>query len=306
MINPSWEQKYQAVTQQALPKIMSDHKPLLLDVGGSSWGPSLFRFEAMWLLHDGFDALVENWWNNFRFHGSPSKIFWLKQKALKEELKKWNKEVFGRVDQRLKEIMVLIEALETTEDMVGLDTQQQDQILSLKEECHRLSLMEETSERQKSRINWLKVGDENSKFFHGFANSRQRHNNISSIRLQGILTTDMAMIKQGAVTFYEQLYSEEEKWRPRLDNVVFPHISRAESNLMERDISESEVVAAIKQLAKEKSPGPDGFPLLFFSHFWELIKFDFMALVTDFYSRSRLDWRCNTTFIFLLPKKDQV
>lgn len=52
----------------------------------------------MWLVADGFVDKVRSWWSSYHFTGTPSFILVGKPKALKQDLKKWNLEVFGNVD----------------------------------------------------------------------------------------------------------------------------------------------------------------------------------------------------------------
>ena len=61
-------------------------------------GPSLFRFENMWLKEEGFKMLIKEWWQGLSFRGSYSFILAQNLKALKTNIKVWNEEVFGRVD----------------------------------------------------------------------------------------------------------------------------------------------------------------------------------------------------------------
>ena len=67
--------------------------------------PFPFRFESMWLQKKGFHTLIENWWINLEFHGTRSYILMEKLKALKENLRLWNKETFNNVELRKKEAL---------------------------------------------------------------------------------------------------------------------------------------------------------------------------------------------------------
>ena len=67
--------------------------------------PFPFRFESMWLKEKGFHTLIANWWTNLEFHGTRSYILMEKLKALKENLRLWNKETFNNVELRKKEAL---------------------------------------------------------------------------------------------------------------------------------------------------------------------------------------------------------
>lgn len=49
--------------QEALPKVTSNHWPIMLNTAKLSFGPKPFRFENMWTTHQDFKNLVEKWWN---------------------------------------------------------------------------------------------------------------------------------------------------------------------------------------------------------------------------------------------------
>ncbi|XVF40577.1 hypothetical protein PTKIN_Ptkin01aG0124800 [Pterospermum kingtungense] len=58
-----------------------------------------FRFEAMWLLHDDCEKVIQKAWEN-NIVGSPAFVLMRKIKITKEALKLWNKCEFGRLKRR--------------------------------------------------------------------------------------------------------------------------------------------------------------------------------------------------------------
>lgn len=56
---------------------------------------------------------------------------------------------------------------------------------------------------------------------------------------------------------------------------------------------------------KDKAPGSDGFPIMFYKKFWDVIKVDLMLVVQD-YNKIRifLDKGNNITFSSLIFKKE--
>ena len=58
-------------------------------------GKSAFKFEILWLEVEGFVEMVRLWWNSYHFMRPPSYVLACKLKALKRDLKYWNKHVFG-------------------------------------------------------------------------------------------------------------------------------------------------------------------------------------------------------------------
>ena len=59
-------------------------------------------------------------------------------------------------------------------------------------------------------------------------------------------------------------------------------VTNEENDLLQINFSEEEIKEAIMGSYANGAPGPDGLPFLFYHHFWEVIKNDFMALVRDF------------------------
>jgi endonuclease/exonuclease/phosphatase family metal-dependent hydrolase len=47
LVSPDWEVKFPGSLQKRLPRLCSDHFPILLDCGGVHWGPRPFKFENM-------------------------------------------------------------------------------------------------------------------------------------------------------------------------------------------------------------------------------------------------------------------
>jgi len=80
----------------------------------------------------------------------------------------------------------------------------------------------------------------------------------------------------------------------------------AEHNLdfLDSEFSQTEIKAAIKSLPNDHAPGPNGFNGLFIKKSWDIIKGDFTRLFRDFYHRNTDLKSVNSSFITLIPKKN--
>lgn len=68
--------------------------------------------------------------------------------------------------------------LESKENQGLLTAEDRTYRLSIKADLEKTMRLDEISWRQKSRVQWLKEGDKNTKFFHRIANAHCRNNHI--------------------------------------------------------------------------------------------------------------------------------
>ena len=82
--------------------------------------------------------------------------------------------------------------------------------------------------------------------------------------VDGELTSNSSSIATCISLFYKQLYVENERQRPILDEVEFSKISREDATWLDRPFEEEEVYGVIKDCNGDKSPRSDGFLMAFF------------------------------------------
>ncbi|KAL9449935.1 hypothetical protein AB3S75_011797 [Citrus x aurantiifolia] len=89
--------------------------------------------------------------------------------------------------------------------------------------------------------------------------------------------------------------------------IVKGRLSRNSINRLEiGDGSIVEDKAAIEnQILEDKSPGSDGFSLAVYQDCWDVIKQDLLAVFREFYKSGVVNSSTNSTFICLIPKKNE-
>ena len=150
-------------------------------------------------------------------------------------------------------------ALDTKEEVVDLLEEEKLEKARLQIEFKKISLLEEISWRQKSRMLYLK-----ELFFHQMANSHRRNNAINNLKVDGVLTLDQKSIEVCIIRFYKNLFTEHRVYCPHPDVLNFPKISDDKAGRLVRPFDDVEVFGVVKDFEGDKAPGPDGFPMAFF------------------------------------------
>ncbi len=207
LFSPSLEDHFSSIVQRRLRHTLSDYFPILLSCGFMQRGKSSFRFENMWLIVEGFSNRIKGWWDTYCYSGTPSFVLAKKLKALKFDLRRWNREVFGNINHRKDVLLESIQALDAIEESRSLSPEENAAKFQSISDFEDVLLLDEITWGQKSRATWLWEGDKNTRFFHRVANSNHRFNTIGRLMVNGVITTDQDEIGEGLVSFYSRLFS---------------------------------------------------------------------------------------------------
>ena len=131
----------------------------------------------MWLTNLECNGIISRAWEVDQ-EGTPMHVVSKKLKKCKKMLTAWNHDHFGSV---LKKIKTLKERLWRAE-AVSVRSGDVDVVIRLKKELNDLCAQEERMWQQRSQVQWLQSGDQNSKFFHGVSTQQKRRNFIKGLR----------------------------------------------------------------------------------------------------------------------------
>jgi hypothetical protein len=115
---------------------------------------------------------VKGWWVAYQFQGTPSFVFAKKLRALKGDIKTWNKNVFGNIGALVKERVEELKSLQLAAEDGGLSEEDKERRRLLCRDLERSLLQEEICWRKKSRIKWLKEGDKCTKKISSYGQFR--------------------------------------------------------------------------------------------------------------------------------------
>lgn len=87
-----------------------------------------------------------------------------------------------------------------------------------------------------------------------------------------------------------------------MNDVFFNSLSLEDSASLEAPFSELEIREAVWNCNGSKSPGPDGFSILFVKKCWNFIKEDFLSYFKDLHSGSFISKSITSSFLTLIPK----
>lgn len=127
--------------------------------------------------------------------------------------------------------------------------------------------MEEVSWRQKVREKWLKEGNKNTKYFHCLASHRRRYNYVEELKVEDRCINGNEALREEVKGFYQKLYEEEFKRRPRLDGLQFKALDEISRINLEKEFSKEEIVEGLTDYNGDKSTGPYGFNMRFLQDF---------------------------------------
>ncbi|KAK9938568.1 hypothetical protein M0R45_015297 [Rubus argutus] len=298
LISDDWLMLWPNSCLTHLSLIGSDQCPLLFN-----FCPTLerkgkpFKFESFWADDVECLPIIQNNWKNLSF--PCNQALWRQNlSACRSQLSKWSCSRFSKNRHLIRDLQAELDSnlLDS-----HFDCARRDEI------TNQLSLLwsiEEKVWHQKSRISWLTAGDQNTRFFHLTTLHRRQRNRILKIADDsGTWIVGERAIRCEFESQFQKVFACQGPrfWGDALAAVH--HVVTEDMNLnLTAPFSLDEVKAAAFQLGALKSPGPDGFPGLFFHKFWDVVNNLVYETSLDFGSGLVNLSTLNQTHIALIPK----
>jgi len=97
-----------------MPRVTSGHSPIILECGDWEQRHSYFKFENWWLKVEGFNEMVQEWWNGFIVEGCPVYKLCTKLILLKQNMKEWSRKTFSEMANRKNSLLEELAVLDRT------------------------------------------------------------------------------------------------------------------------------------------------------------------------------------------------
>lgn len=261
-----------------------------------------FHFYNYWLEHPDFIDIIKEAWST-PFTGHPLFILAQKLKEVRRRLsglRRRESNISTQInDVRNKLCNIQESILSGNLNVIEEEKQLMDQLWEL-------LAREESIAKQRSRVQWLELGDSNTAFFHKKVASNWNRNKILSLAdSNGHILTDMEDIKHEASGYFESLFNNNQTDYPGIDNLhahIRKRIDPDQALLLPRLVSDDEIFTTLKSMKKNKSPGPDGFNVNFFLHTWDIVGSDFLKAAHYFFNSGNMPHYINASIIALIPK----
>lgn len=151
---------------------------------------------------------------------------------------------------------------------------------------------EELLWKQKSRKDWLAMGDRNSRYFHSQVIKRRRRNKIQALKLSdGEWCYDEDKVNSEVVGFLKKNLYTDFDLPLEMYSVKdgFPVLELSLQDSLSRQVTIQEVHEALFEMAPLKAPGVDGLHAQFYQSQWDMIGDSLVSLVRNGFENGEVE-----------------
>ncbi|CAL2255075.1 unnamed protein product [Prunus armeniaca] len=218
----------------------------------------------------------------------------------------WNQQVFGCLFTKKRHLLARLAGIQKKlchEHNPFLSELE----VELTKDYNLLLDQEEIFWLQKSRNTWLNEGDRNTRFFHLSTIVRRRRNKLEGLHNDfGDWITEKQSMKHIIVKYFQGLFSASDMVGDyALLPQLFPSLEGDELEGLSCPVSIEEIKNSVFAIGRLKTPGPDGFPTLFYQDYWGFCSDDIISFVQDCFNTASLPDHLNETLISLVPKVER-
>ncbi|XP_071687680.1 uncharacterized protein [Rutidosis leptorrhynchoides] len=225
-----------------------------------------------------------------------------KLRALKKPIRKlmWNK---GNLHANVIQLRSELDTIQLQLDSNLFSSEIRDlEIKKLKEYSDAL-WDEERFLKQKAKIEWLRVGDSNSNYFHKVVKARNNRLRINAVtNSEGVLVEGNEVVEVFVSHYMDFLGDSKQCMRIVTTDLFQSKITHEMALDMIKVVSDDEIKDAMFNIGDDKESGPDGYTSTFFKKACNIVGNEVCMAVKDFFLNGQLLTEINHTILTLLPK----
>ena len=158
--------------------------------------------------------------------------------------------------------------------------------------------------KQRSHVEWLKEGDQNTRYFHCRVNQRNKCSYILGFEDEvGDWIEEEGRMREMVVEYFAYIFTTSNP--SGFDEVpegMLPTVTEDMNSDLNRPFLAKEVQRALHQMAPLTTLGPNGMSSIFYKSFWHIVSNDVIMAVLSALNTGVVPESINTTFIALIPK----
>lgn len=263
-----------------------------------------FKFQNAAVNIEGIKEVISAHWNQ---HVSGTAMFrlWRKMLMLRNPIRNICRQFKGIGDQ-LNSTRNQLNEVQSKLKHDRLNCQLIEETKKITEEVIRLNNLEEQLLFQRAKINWIKMGDGNNKYFHAVLKSKYQHTSMRGLlNNAGEYQTDQGEMETIVVDFYRDLVGKTAHQLKGI-NIVDMRKGAQLTDIQKQElispVTEKEIKDALFSIDDNTAPGIDGYGSKFFKTYWEIVKKDVCEAVWEFYNSGKMLTAINCTLVTLIPK----
>ncbi|XP_062075488.1 uncharacterized protein LOC133779554 [Humulus lupulus] len=162
--------------------------------------------------------------------------------------------------------------------------------------------------RQRSKINWLQFGDDNTAYFHACLKQRKATNRITSfIDDDGQINDKFEDVVAHFLNHFQSIMGSHSTTSAPIQRECFIHggiLSLDQQLSLMKPFTKKDVEAAMFSINSIKSSGPDGYGSGFFKVMWKDLGEEISDAILGFFDHGVLPAELNSTTLSLISKVD--
>ncbi|GJV37905.1 hypothetical protein Tco_1410382 [Tanacetum coccineum] len=205
--------------------------------------------------------------------------------------------------ENVNKLWLELDKVQTTLDLDPSNLELREEEASYLQAFIDASLLEEKFLLKKAKVEWLKLGDANTTYFHKVVKSQATRNHIDCVTTTNGVSVDGDQVLLAFIDHYAEFLSQQGVTSNfNIIDQFCKQLSSDVANHMIRDVSDQEIREVMFVMGDNKAPGPDGYTAAFFKEAWDIIATDVTKVIKEFFITGVRLKEPNHTILALIPE----